>query len=329
MADDRRWLLVPRPVRSVPADLAAVLLLVALTNLAVFLPVVRELPFRVALSIPFLFFLPGYAVVSLLYPEAAPMFPDEEGAGLTGLERAAIAVGLSLVLVPSVVFLVNASPLRIELAPVTLGVSLLTVLATVGADVRRRRLPREERFAVPYRGWAASARGAFTTGDRGERAFNATLAVLILLSVGGMVYLVAAPTPADPYTEFYIATEDAEGELVPEYPREFVVDEPQELTVVVENHERERHRYTTVVLLQRTGPNGTAVRESRELQRFRTELASNGTWRHQHEVTASMPGDRLQLTYLLYRGEPPATPTRETAYRTLHLQVTVRNGSDA
>lgn len=327
MADDRRWLLVPQLVRNVPADLATVLLLVGLTNLAVFLPVVRDLPFRIALAVPFLFFLPGYAVVSLLYPEAAPMFPDEEGAGLTGLERAAISVGLSLLLVPAVVFLVDLSPLRIALAPVVLGVSLLALSATAGAVARRRRLPSEERFSIPYREWGRGLRSSFTTGEREERAFNVAMALLIVLSAGGLVYLVAAPTPAEPYTLFYIATERADGELAAEYPREFVVGEPQELTVVVENHEHEPRRYSTVVLLQRMGPNGTEVRESRELQRFRAELAANGTWRRQHEVVPPMTGERLQLTYLLYTGDPPSTPTRETAYRTLHFEVTVRNAT--
>jgi hypothetical protein len=36
-----------------------------------------------------------------------------------------------------------------------------------------------------------------------------------------------------------------------------------------------------------------------------------------------MTGERLRLTYLLYRGAPPQTPTTDNAYRELHLWVNV------
>jgi uncharacterized membrane protein len=70
MNRERLWLLLPSPVRNLPADLAAVLAVVALTNLAVFLPVVNDSPVRVVVGLVFVLFVPGYAFIAALFPEA-------------------------------------------------------------------------------------------------------------------------------------------------------------------------------------------------------------------------------------------------------------------
>jgi uncharacterized membrane protein len=103
--------------------------------------------------------------------------------------------------------------------------------------------------------------------------------------------------------------------------------------VGIGNQEHEQVEYTVVVQLQRVEivnesgatTNGTTVRvlEERGLQRFQAELAHNETWHNQHTVTPTMTGEGLRLQYLLYRGDPPAEPSAETAYRELHLWVNV------
>ena len=70
MNRERLWLLLPSPVRNLPADLAAVLAVVVLTNLAVFLPVVNDSPVRVVVGLVFVLFVPGYAFIAALFPEA-------------------------------------------------------------------------------------------------------------------------------------------------------------------------------------------------------------------------------------------------------------------
>ena len=62
--------MLPRPVRTLPADLAAALVLVAATNLAVLAPVLRETPLRIPLGLVFVLFVPGYAFIAALFPEA-------------------------------------------------------------------------------------------------------------------------------------------------------------------------------------------------------------------------------------------------------------------
>lgn len=69
---DRReiWLVIPRPVRRLPADLAATTFGTLLTLVTVFVPILNETPLRVLFGLGFVLFLPGYAFVAALFPEA-------------------------------------------------------------------------------------------------------------------------------------------------------------------------------------------------------------------------------------------------------------------
>ncbi len=83
-------LLLPRQLRELPADLAAVFVLVLVTNLAVLLPVVRQTPLRIVFGLPFVLFLPGYAFIAALFPEAGsgPDADADEGTGAAGTDGA-------------------------------------------------------------------------------------------------------------------------------------------------------------------------------------------------------------------------------------------------
>ena len=76
MNRERWWLLLPQPIRQLPADLAAVLVAVGLTLVFVFVPVLNETPLRVIIGLVFVLFVPGYAFIAALFPEASSG-PDE------------------------------------------------------------------------------------------------------------------------------------------------------------------------------------------------------------------------------------------------------------
>ncbi|WP_276282386.1 DUF1616 domain-containing protein [Halorussus caseinilyticus] len=334
-------LMVPGPVRRLPADLAAVLALDAAACLAVFLPVVSESPGRAGLGLAFAFLAPGYALAAALFPERA-----ETGADLSedaprdddvfrrlrrgsvgGWERLALSVGLSLVVVPLVGVALNFTPFGIRLVPVVVSVGAFTAAASVFAAVRRWNLPPERRFRVPYREWYAEARAGLLGGEtRTDRALNVALAVSLVLALGSVGYAVTSPKPSQQYTEFYLLSEADDGRLVADdYPTEFARGEGKPLTVGVTNREGERTNYTVVVELQRVagGPNDSRVVERRDLHRFRVVLGPNETWHHRHTVEPTMTGPSLRLQYLLYRGSAPAEPRAASAYEETNLWVNV------
>lgn len=333
------WLLLPRRVRELPADLTSILLLVGLTNIAVFFPVLRETPLRVPVGLVFVLFAPGYALIAALFPEQGEQ-PDaelnddsEEGGlslrrGIDGIERVALSFGLSIAVVPLIGLVLNFTPWGIRLAPIMVGVSGFTLAAVAVAAHRRWQLPPEDRFRVPYRGWVQDARTElFEPTDRIDGALNILLVVSILLAVGAVGYAVMVPPQGEQFTEFYLLTEDDEGELVASgYPTEFERGESQPVVVGIENHEGEPIEYTVVVQLQEVEVvgNETNVTQREELDRLTSPpVADNESWQQTHDIQPTMAGDELRLQYLLYRDDVPAMPTRENAYRDLHLWINV------
>lgn len=361
----RLWLLLPEPLRQLPADLVAVLLFVLATCLTVLVPVLNETPLRVGFGLVFVLFLPGYAFIAALFPEAGaspeqyesrqeanadddtperavgeehtaedgPSDSVEGGRivgdrGIDGIERVALSFGLSIAIVPLIGLVLNFTPWGIRLLPVLLSVAGFTLISTVVAATRRRSLPEEEQFRVPYRNWIEAGRDEmFNPETRLDGALNVLLAGSILLAVGSVGYAVMVPPSGEQFTEFYLLTEDDDGEYVAaDYPTEFVRGEPQPVVVGMDNNEAETLTYTVVVQLQTVELEGneTIIEDRTEIDRFTSpSLADNETWRTTREIEPTRTGDDLRVQYLLYPGDVPESPTGENAYREVHLWINV------
>jgi uncharacterized membrane protein len=331
-------LLLPSQIRTLPADLATVLILVLATNLAVLLPFVNRTPLRIAFGLPFLLFLPGYAFIAALFPEqgSAPDHSGEDteraanlgGRGLDGVERVALSMGLSIAIVPSFGLVLNFTPFGIRLVPVLVGVSAITVGFVALAAARRKALPESERFRVPYMEWLETGRAEiFEPETRLDGLLNVALACSILLAVGVVGFAIMVPPDGESFTEFYLLGENDDGELVIDnYPEEFVVGESQSVVVGIGNHENQPMDYTIVVQLQAVEVSGneTTVVERQEVDRFESPtIADNETWQTKRGITPTVTGEELRLQYLLYRDSVPGTPTVDNAYRDNHLWIDV------
>ena len=357
------WLLLPEPVRRLPADLAAAVALVVLTVLAVLLPVVSETPLRVVLGLPFVLFVPGYAFIAALFPEAGESPVEEEASGdeagdgtsessdrsgIDGIERVALSFGLSIAIVPLIGLVLNFTPWGIRLVPILVSVSGFTLIAVGIAAVRRWELPEEERFRVPYREWVAAGRSELLEPDsRGDAALNVLLVGSILLATASVGYAVAVPKQGEQFSELYLLTEGEEGDLIADgYPTEFVQGESRSLVAGIGNQEHSTTEYTLIgtlqqVEIQRSGNDtvgvgnasvndtvGTenisvSVLEEETVAEFGPELEHNESWTQKHNVTPTLTGENMRLTYLLYRGVAPEDPTADNAYREAHLWVNV------
>lgn len=74
---------------------------------------------RIGLGFLTSLYLPGYTFIEALYPQKTE---------LEGLERFALGVGLSLALTPLVGFVLNYTPWGIRLDPITVSITILTLL---------------------------------------------------------------------------------------------------------------------------------------------------------------------------------------------------------
>lgn len=295
---------------------------------------------RIALTIPLVLFLPGYALVSALFPDEPndeyQSFDDEKtglgnpllvSGGLESIERVVLSVVFSVALVPAVTLFATATPRGIVLETVLPALAVLTVILALAAIGARYRCPPDRRFVPTLpAGTPFFARGRPSPYQRvSSRPYNVAIAVglLLLLASGG--FALANPPQHDGFTEFSIETETVSGETQTMYDATYTAGEATELNATITNREHEDRTYTTVVLLERVSGQGdnVTVGESTELDR-QTMTVSDGRSKQQRlEITPSMRGEDLRLTLLLYEGEPPAEPTAATAYRTIHLPIEV------
>ncbi|MFC4247084.1 DUF1616 domain-containing protein [Natribaculum luteum] len=292
---------------------------------------------RIALSIPLVLFLPGYALVAVLFPDEADSeyrpFDDEKtglrnpllvDGGLDAVERFILSIVLSVALVPAIALFTTVTPGGIALRSVLVGIALTTIVLTLVAIVARYGCPPERRFSIalspPFFFRDVSSPYESTS----TRRYNVAIAVSLLLLLASVGFAIANPPPHDGFTEFNVETANVTGETETMYDDSYTVGNAQNLTVSITNQEHRETTYTTVVVLQRVSyDDGVTVHEEDHLATEPVTVADGATREQTLEVTPTMAGDDLRLVVLLYEGEPPAEPSEENAYRALHLPIEV------
>ncbi|MFW5919923.1 MAG: DUF1616 domain-containing protein [Halanaeroarchaeum sp.] len=338
-ATDRRESEGPGFERQLPLDLVGVAGVLAATFLTLFLEA-GSFP-RVVASVVTICTLPGYVTVALLFPHVGETRQGEDRARrggrsetrITLRERAALSVGLSVALVPLVALVASAAGWFPE-GFTTRGTFGLIggFVAVVGllAGYRRLRLPVAERFFVPFGSWASELSDGVQTGTRGERVLTFALVCSVLLAVGAFGFAAASPVQGETYTDFHLLTTDEDGEYVSSgYPDSLTRGESTELSYGIRSYEAASTEYTVVATIERVDrTNGDLTpTETAELFRESETVAPGDHEIVDHEVESPLVGDDLRISYYLYRGDAPATPREETAYR--HLRVWVDVGVSA
>ncbi|WP_266077840.1 DUF1616 domain-containing protein [Haladaptatus caseinilyticus] len=334
------WSKLTRPVLEFPLDLAGLGIAVGLAAFALLQPVVRETPLAVVLGLPLALFAPGYAVVSLLFPGEGPprtsdwSRPDHiRREGISCTERMALSFGVSLSLLP--LFGLTFSHPDLSFEPITVITVVVGFTLVIGlfAVIRRFKVPADDRFSVSIRGGFSRLSGALFDTETGfDVVLNILLALSVVVAISAVGYAFAAPQDGEEFSQLSLLTKTDDGEFAAEnYPESFTPGETKPVYVSVTNREGERVEYTVVVLLQRVEqrPDGSArIVEQRQQERFEHRVPAGGSWRTRHEIAPTMAGENLRVTYLLYKGDPPADPSIDTADEHAYFWTTVgTNGS--
>lgn len=290
-------------------------------------------PLRTVLALPLVLLFPGYALLAALYPGTAV---DERvrrdgtrdaKATLTQLERLVFSVVLSLAIVPMIGFVLNFTPFGIRLGPMMVAVGGVTVILALVGVLSRASVPSDRRHGLRagrIGAWAdrylsRSRRSllsseAFIPETETQRLLNLVFVIGIVVFAASVGY--AAVTPAadqEPFTELYLVEQTDDGRYTTEnISTEFFSGKTRTLYVGIGNHEGRPVDYTIVVQL-----------DGKELDRTRTHVNDGVTKRVAQPITPKTTGDRIRLQFLLYKGNVPAEPTPENAYRSVHLWVTV------
>lgn len=306
-----RWLL----------DLIFITLLAVLGGVAMF---TFTGPLRIALVLPVILFVPGYAFLSVLYPDASSQSRsrdnrrgwgrgDRSGRGgesddaflLGNLERFVLSIALSLAIVSLILFGLNFtvgfSPKRI--ATMLFG---FTGAMIIFAIARRIVLPPEERYVIEF------SLQDFPMDTTFAGMFSVSLLVFAA-SVGFFAF--AAPAPASqPFTGLTIVAENETTSNMTMAAGEDAIVNGEPVTLRIYNNERETTTYTVVVTLENV-ENGN-VTSSEEVDRFTTEVGAGEMKRIEgYEEAPNDGGDRV--AFYLYEGNVPEDLSRESADATV------------
>ena len=217
------------------ADLILVMLLTILTMAFVIFPPLKGTFIRSILGVLLVLFIPGYSLVSALFPHKGD---------LDGIERTALSLGLSIAVTPLIGLALNFTPWGIRLDPILISLTYFTLIMILVAFLRRRRLPAEERFAVPFMEFFRDLKASFHGKPRTEVALSLILIIAILLAISTTAYVIVNPKQGEKFTEFYILGPDGKAT---NYPTNLTVAQQGTLIIGVVNHEYAAINYQLVV----------------------------------------------------------------------------------
>jgi uncharacterized membrane protein len=269
--------------------LSALLISVSLTTQTGF--------FRNVLGLIFALFLPGYVIVSALFPKA-------EDIGT--IERIALSFGLSIAVVPLIGLLLNYTPWGIRLLPILISLFLLIICFSIISWYRRSQISVEDRFCITISVKLPEKQELLTA----DKILTILIIISVIIAIMTVFYVITVPPEGDSYTEFYIFDENKTTE---NYPKNLTISENGTVIIGVVCHEYERTQYTVEIELV----NLTGERENRTLKHYDLTLDHDQGNETVYNFYISNDGT-YKLQFLLYikdNNEP---------YRELHLWINVK-----
>jgi uncharacterized membrane protein len=116
----------------IPPDLILVVVWLAASIVAIYLPLLNETPIRIVLAIPVILFIPGYCLLALLFPK---------NGDIDLMPRMVLSIGVSIALVPLIGLGLNFTPWGITLDPIVLSLTIFTLVMTLIILYQRSLLP--------------------------------------------------------------------------------------------------------------------------------------------------------------------------------------------
>lgn len=285
---------------------------------------------RLALTILFLFFAPGFALSSVLFTRSESRgwqrdstSSSTDRSGLDLVERAAVSVGFSIAVLAILALTLSVVTGGVD-GPLVGPLSVFLVVLLAVRVVQWRRLDETERETP------ALDLGVLT-GTNSRTAFlNVALGLSVVLSLSTLGMGFVLPLEGDGSTGFAVGTQNDSGEFVAAgHDTELAQGQPTEVSFLIENNERVDTEYVIVasqfrqLQLEEGDSAGIGVRLAK-----RTVTVPEGESRVvSMEVTPRWSGDQVRFQYLLFKSSSAGKLTEESAYRTLHTWANVSSST--
>ena len=290
-------------------DLTLALVLTAIGGVAAYTGIGGLL--QVALVVPLVVFLPGYVLVSALFPQGG----DDDGrtfsasgndAGYTigGAVRVALAATLSVAIVPMIAAIANFTPWGVRLHPILYGIVGFTVVFGIIAFIQRVRTPAEERYSPGLPGLLFSSTGR--SGSGVTMALNVGIVLSFLLLASSAGYAVFHPPQGKTFTEFYPQTNKVDSNTHTMYQTDLASDG---VTVNIHNHERKNVQYTVVAVIQQV--DGGSVTKTAQFAKEKVKVTSGKKKQVTLTGDPAFTGDNVRVELYLYKGSASGQPYRQ------------------
>ncbi len=284
------------PKRSpVAMDLLIILVITFLTIASIYIPIISDTPVREILGLLFVLFIPGYVLISALFPKKHD---------LNIIERLALSIGLSLAISPLIGLALNYTPFGIKLTPIVIALTGFTLIMLIIAYIQRRKVAEEDRFQPNFSGHFYSLKNSFNKESKMEKVLSIILILTLVLAIATTAYIIVKPKEGEKFTEFYILGPDGKAS---DYPTNLTLGESGKIFMGVVNHEYSTVNYEVVVKLQ-----------DKIISTEKLTLKNNQKWEKAVTFTPDQSGSKQKLEFILYK-----LPDNTKPYRSLHLWVNV------
>ena len=309
--------------RNFSSDLKIIYFWLGLAIFGIFLPVLNTSPFRIIYALPLIIFIPGYTLTAALFPN---------NIDIDGIERFALSIGLSIILIPCIGLVLNFTVWAIRLIPIIISLIIFTIVMVQIAQYRRFLEPEESRFHVDFSEFIIVKKEGSTSfqGTVLTRALNTIIFLVLIGAICVTVYVIAIPKTEEEFTDFYILGENGKAA---DYPTDLISGSPSQVIIGIHNHEYKTVTYIVEIWMTNlsfdASTNSTIVNRMERLDQFSVSIQHNETYQTPHTFTPGEAGLN-QLTFLLFKDAEPTDMLTGNeringSYRNLHLQVTVQS----
>ncbi|TGC11553.1 DUF1616 domain-containing protein [Methanolobus halotolerans] len=324
-------------------DLMLLLLFSLLSVIFILVAPLNDTPLRILFALILIFFIPGYAFISALFPG------NRE---ISGIERFTLSVGFSIVIMVFDGFIISVTPWKFRPDSITISLSLLTILFVVLAYLSRRRLPQGEQFSFSFNGFIDSltsedvepeiVEDSEDIKESDNKKFRATsrkkvsakmapgdrppkkdkkerksqrippeitralmIAMVLSIIIASAMFAYAKVTrEKETFTALYILGPDGKAE---NYPSVLSVSQPTDMIVGIENYELTDVNYILQIRL-----------DGNTLKQMQISLEDKEKWEQEIAIKPiRFKQGRQKLEFAIYKEDVSPVP-----YRSVHLWVT-------
>lgn len=183
---------------------------------------------RILLGVPFVIFIPGYVLVSVLYPKRE----------IDNLERFALSFGLSFAVDIIIALALNFTPWGITTTSIFSTAFAFNITCCLIA-IHLRGKAKEERFSLSFKLPKKEV-------SREDKMLALMIAVVLLIGILILLYVITYERTEERYTELYVLNE---GGKVDDYPKSLREKENGTVIVGIVNHEYKTTEYVLIIKL--------------------------------------------------------------------------------